>query len=133
MKIIIIGGGKTGYYLSRTLHGQKNKVVLIEEDEETCKRIAEDMEINIICGDGTDIRVLEDAGIRNADMIAAVTGSDDKNLIVCKIAKTNYQINKTIAKVNNPGNMDIFKALGITDTVCIPDIISDMVQNHQAG
>lgn len=79
MKSIIIGGGKIGYYLLKTLKERNHNVTLIERDRDTCSELAEDIDADIIYGDGTDIEVLKDAGIEDADIIAAVTGTDEEN------------------------------------------------------
>lgn len=128
MKIIIIGGGKVGYYLLKTLTDKKYNVVLIEKNKNVCQSIAEDIDAEIICGDGTDIDVLKDAGISEANVVAAVTGSDEENLVDCIIAKTTFGIQKTIARVNNPKNMEMFKALGVDKTVCSTAVIANLIE-----
>ena len=87
MKSIIIGGGKIGSNLLKTLKERGYDVTLIEKNEEICRKIANDIEADIICGDGTDLDVLHDAGIKNADLLAAVTGKDEENLVICQIAE----------------------------------------------
>ena len=82
MKAIIVGGGKIGYYLLKALKDKYFDVVLIEQNKELCDKIAEELDAEIICGDGSDIDVLEDAGIEEAEIIAAVTGKDEENLVV---------------------------------------------------
>ncbi len=128
MKSIIIGGGKVGYFLLKTLHDRGYEVVLVEEDQSACNKIAEDIDADIICGDGTDPEVLKDAGIEDAEVIAAVTGTDEKNLVICEIAKANFDINKTIARVNNPKNISMFKALGVDKTVCSTEVIANLIE-----
>ncbi len=128
MKSIIVGGGKIGYYLLKTLHEKNYNVVLIESDYLTCKSIAEDIDTTIVCGDGTDLEVLKDAGIEEAEVVAAVTGSDEENLVICKIAKSTFQISKTIAKINNPKNTTMFKNLGVDRTVCSTAVIANLIE-----
>lgn len=130
MKSIIVGGGKVGYYLFKTLHERGHEVVLIERDRETCQRIAEDISADVILGDGTAIDVLKDAGIENAEIVAAVTGTDEENLVICKIAKLRFDINRTIARVNNPKNMEMFKILGIDTTVCSTAVIANLIESE---
>ncbi len=129
MKTIIIGGGKIGYNLFKTLRERDFEVTLIERDKETCLRIAEDFDTDIICGDGTNLEVLKDAGIENAEIIAAVTGTDEENLVICQIAKLSFHTHKTIARVNNPKNMVMFKNLGIDNTVCSTQVIAHLIEN----
>ncbi len=129
MKTIIIGGGKIGYNLFKTLIEREFDVTLIERDKETCLKIAEDFDTDIICGDGTNLEVLKDAGIENAEIIAAVTGSDEENLVICQIAKLSFNTKKTIARVNNPKNRVMFKNLGIDNTVCSTEVIANLIEN----
>lgn len=128
MKSIIIGGGKVGYFLLKTLKERNYHVTMIERNKNTCNRIAEDVDADVICGDGTDLEVLKDAGIEEAEIIAAVTGSDEENLIICQIAKLNFNINKTIARINNPKNTVMFKVLGVDKTVCSTEVIANLVE-----
>ncbi|WP_026394153.1 potassium channel family protein [Acetobacterium malicum] len=128
MKSIIIGGGKVGYYLVQTLKKRGYHVVLIERNGAICQKIAEDIDIEIICGDGTDLEVLKDAGIQEAEIIAAVTGTDEENLVICEIAKVSFNINKTIARINNPKNIAMFKALGVDKTVCSTEVIANLIE-----
>lgn len=128
MKSIIIGGGKVGYYLVQTLKKRGYHVVLIERNGAICQKIAEDIDIEIICGDGTDLEVLKDAGIQEAEIIAAVTGTDEENLVICEIAKVSFNISKTIARINNPKNIAMFKALGVDKTVCSTEVIANLIE-----
>lgn len=130
MKSIIIGGGKVGYYLFKTLFERGHEVVLIERDPESCRRIAEDISAEVLQGDGTDLNVLQEAGIAEADIVAAVTGTDEENLVICKIAKLNYNISRTISRVNNPKNIEMFKILGIDTTVCSTAVIVNLIESE---
>ena len=130
MKAIIVGGGKVGYYILKTLRQQKYEVVLIEKDKARCIKIAEEIDGEIICGDGSDIEVLDDAGINEANIVAAVTGKDEENLVICQMAKLNFQINKTIARINNPKNRAVFKAFGLDKTVCSTEVIESLIEGE---
>lgn len=112
MKVIIVGGGKVGYYLLKMLKDKRYEITLIEKSRKICNKIAEDFNIAIICGDGTDLDVLKDAGIEDAEVVAAVTGKDEENLVICQITKNTFSVNKTIARINNPKNRLIFKTRG---------------------
>ncbi len=127
MDIIIIGGGKVGYYLLKSLHDQ-HEVVLIEKDKAVCEKIAEEFNDMILWGDGTALDVLKDAGIDDANVVVAATGKDEENMIICQIAKLNFNINKTIARVNNPKNIAAFKMLGVDKTVCSTEVIANMIE-----
>lgn len=128
MDSIIIGGGKIGYNLLKTLKERNYRVVLVERSKETCMKISEELDTDLIWGDGTDIEVLKEAGIENAEIVAAVTGTDEENMVICQIAKINFNVKKTIARVNNPKNVEIFRALGVDRIVCSPVVIADMIE-----
>lgn len=128
MNSIIIGGGKVGFNLFKTLKEHGYDVTLVEINEDICRKIADDTNADVICGDGTDIDVLKDAGIQKADIIAAVTGNDEENLVVCQIAKKGFNISKSIARINNPQNIATFKALGVDQTVCSTAVIANLVE-----
>lgn len=128
MESIIIGGGKIGYNLLKTLKEKDYQVILIERDKDTCMKIADELDADVICGDGTDLEVLKDAGIDGAEIVAAVTGTDEENMVICQIAKISFNIKKTIARVNNPKNITMFKALGIDRIVCSTAVIADMIE-----
>lgn len=128
MKTIIVGGGKVGYNLFKTLKEQNYEVSLVERDKDTCMKIAEDFDADVIWGDGTNLNVLEDAGIENADIIVAVTGADEENMVICQIAKLTFENMKTIARINNPKNIDMFKKLGIDNTVCSTEVIAHLIE-----
>jgi trk system potassium uptake protein TrkA len=128
MESVIIGGGKIGYNLLKILREKNYQVILIERDRETCLKISDELDTEVICGDGTDLEVLQDAGIGDAEIVAAVTGTDEENLVICQIAKVNFHIRKTIARVNNPKNISMFRALGIDRIVCSTEVIANMME-----
>jgi trk system potassium uptake protein TrkA len=130
MESMIIGGGKIGYNLLKTLKERGHQVTLVERDKDTCARIANELNADVICGDGTDLEVLMDAGIEEAEIIAAVTGTDEENLVICQIAKISYASKKTIARVNNPKNIAMFKALGINRIVCSTEVIANLIESE---
>lgn len=131
MKIIIVGGGKVGYYLLKTLYGKKHKISVIEKDPVKCAMIAEEMDnVNVINGDGTEINDLKEAGADDADVIAAVTGKDEINFIACQIAKQNFKVSKTIARVNNPKNENVLKVLGVDNVVCSTAFIANIIEQE---
>jgi len=128
MRTMIIGGGKIGYNLLKTLRERGHQVTMIERDKETCMKIAEDIDTDVIWGDGTDLEVLRDAGIEDAEVVAAVTGTDEENLVICQIVKLISNTKKTIARVNNPKNNIMFKNLGIDNTVCSTAVIANLIE-----
>lgn len=128
MRIVIVGAGKVGYYLVKTLLNKGHDVSVIEMNESRCMRIAEEFGILTINGDGTDIYNLADADADNVEVVAAVTGSDEENLIVCQMAKRKFGINKTVARINNPKNELIFKELGVDIAISSTSLIANSIE-----
>ncbi|MCM8830240.1 MAG: NAD-binding protein [Candidatus Omnitrophica bacterium] len=129
MNIIIVGGGNVGCNLAERL-STNNYVTLIEKDPETGKRLAGKMNILVIQGDGCDINLLKQAGITKADVVAAVTGSDVDNLVVCQIAKDIFHVKRTVAKVNDPKNEKIFYQLGVDIAIGSTAIIAKVIEDE---
>jgi trk system potassium uptake protein TrkA len=130
MNAIIIGGGKIGYHLTGTLIEKGYHVSVIEESKEVCRQFANELDVSIIRGDGTVASILEEAGIKKADCVIAVTGRDEDNLVVCQMAKKLYNIKKTIAKVNNPKNEEPLKRLGVDIVLNSTDYISAQLERE---
>lgn len=130
MKVIIVGGGKLGYYLCKTLLPLKYDIVVIEEEEKACMKIANELEVSIINGDGTFIDILSEAGCDEADVLIAVTGKDEDNLIACQLAKKYFNIERTIARVNNPKNISVFKFLGVDTAVSGITTIAESIERE---
>jgi len=133
MYIIIVGGGKVGYYLAKTLAQLKYKITVLETNRDHCMNIVNatsDLGVNVINGDGTNMNFLKDADIESADALIAVTGRDQDNLIVCQIAKKEFNTKKTIARVNNPKNIKIFEKLGVDSAVSSTATIVDIIERE---
>ena len=124
MKVIVVGGGKVGYYLTKTLIEHNHSPVLIEIKKSLCHFLANDLDIPVICGDGTTLETLANAGIEDADAFASVTGKDENNLIACQLAKSYFKVPRTVARANNPKNVEVMKQLGIDITVNSTDNIA---------
>lgn len=128
-----MGGGKVGYYLAKTLAPQKHRLTLIEEDSDMCTKIAgelDDLGVSLIHGDGTDINYLKDAEIEHADILIAVTGYDQNNLVACQLAKQYFSVPRTIARVNNPKNINVFRQLGVDSVVSSTAHIADIIEQE---
>lgn len=130
MNVVIVGGGKVGYYLAKTLLEAGHEVSIIEKDEDKARQLAEDLGVLVINGDGTNQYDLSDAMCDNADVVAAVTGKDEENLIVCQVAKKYFAPKRVIARVNNPKNERVFSLLGVDATVSSTSIIARMVERE---
>ncbi|MGI8551471.1 MAG: potassium channel family protein [Dehalococcoidia bacterium] len=127
MYIIIVGGGKVGFYLAKELIDEGHEALIIERDQHDThrsERIAEELGREaVLHGDGCEAATLDGAGASRADMFIAVTGEDEDNLIACQVAKHRFKVPRTIARINNPKNEAIFKRLGIDTTVSATQVI----------
>ncbi len=117
MYAIIAGGGKVGRYLTEAMVNAGHEVLLIEKNKAKVEQYNEQLGTVVVQGDACEMQVLASAGVARADVLIAVTGDDEDNLVCCQIAKRKFQVPRVIARVNNPRNERIFKALGIDVTV----------------
>ncbi len=117
MYIIIVGGGRVGYYLAKQLVEDGHEVLVIEKDAAKCQQITDELGDIALRGDGCEGTTLEAAGTGRADLFIAVTGDDEDNLVACQVAKNKFDVRRTVARLNNPKNEVIFKKLGIDTTV----------------
>lgn len=134
MKVMIIGGGKVGTYLAEKLLAEKHDVRLIEIREEERAHILLDIPSEALyIGNGTDPDTLEAAGIRNADVVAAITGNDETNLVVTSLARFEFLSPRTIARVNHPKNAWLFnKDMGVDVAINQADMLSMMIQEEMS-
>ena len=130
MYIIVAGGGKVGRYLTETLVNEGYEVLLIERIKAKVEQYTEQLGGVVVQGDACEAQVLADAGAGRADIIIAVTGDDEDNLVICQMAKRKFRTPRVIARVNNPKNERIFKKLGIDVTVSHTDIILKMIEQE---
>lgn len=113
MKVLVIGGGKVGYYLAKTLLERGYELYLIEQNEVAAKKLSNELDIPVICGDATELHTLECASIESVDGVLVVTGSDENNLVCCQLASDVFHKTKVVTKVNDPKNIEIFHRLGV--------------------
>jgi trk system potassium uptake protein TrkA len=131
MYILIAGGGKVGANLARSVLDLGHEVTLIEQRRERFETLEEEFEHRVQVGDATELFVLERAGIaRPPDLVVAVTGDDEDNMIICQIAREKYGVDKVIARVNDPRNQEHFDLLGVTPTVSATSIILAMIEHE---
>lgn len=130
MKVIIVGGGKVGYYLIRTLIEHKHEPTVIEINKAVSRKIADGIDIPVILGDATKIEVLRAAGADEADAFISVTGNDQCNMISCQLAKNEFGIKKTIARANNPKNVEVIKAFGVDTVINSTDSIVSIIERE---
>ncbi len=117
MFVIVVGGGKVGYYLTKELVASDHEVVLMEKDPARAAQIADEIGSIVIPHDGCEGRYLAEAGSNRADVVAAVTGDDEDNLVICQMAKHHFDVPRTIARVNNPRNEELFRHLGVDEII----------------
>jgi len=130
MYAIVVGGGKVGLNLARELLNKGSEVTLIEQRRDRYTAIEAELEYVAQYGDGTELWVLERAGIQRADLLVAVTGDDEDNLLVCQIAREKYLVDRIIARVNNPRNKQYFDLLGIQPSVSATDLILRLIEHE---
>ncbi len=123
MYIIVSGGGEVGYYLAKMLLADDHEILLLEKDWGRCELISEDLGDVVMRGDGCEARTLEEVGTARADMLIAVTGDDEDNLVACQVAKHKFNVPHTVARLKNPRHRPLFKELGIDHTVCSTELI----------
>jgi len=130
MYVIVVGSGKVGLNLSRELIAKGHEVTLLEADRRRYLVVEEELEHAVQYGDATELWVLERAGIQRADLVVAVTGDDEDNMLVCQVAKEKYLCERVIARVNNPRNLQHFKLLGIQPVVSATDLILRLIEHE---
>ncbi|MBU3958563.1 MAG: NAD-binding protein [Candidatus Omnitrophica bacterium] len=130
MHVVIVGAGKVGYFLAKRLHASNNIVSIVDKDKFICEEIAKELDILVINGDGCDPRILQEAGIERADVVAAVTGDDEDNLVVCQLAKERFNVGRTVARANDPDNEHTFSELGVDVPVDSTEIIAKIIEEE---
>src|SRR5919202_3908322 len=113
MYAIIGGGGKVGFFLARELISQGHEVLIIENRADRTEFISNELGNVVLRGNADEASTLADAGAGRADVVVAVTGDDEDNLVICQVAKRRFNVQRTIARINNPANEQIFRMLGI--------------------
>src|SRR2546421_3624098 len=119
MYTLVAGGGKAGANVTRSLTRMGHEVTLIEQRPDRFAQLEDEFEHMVQHGDATELYVLERAGIsRPPDLVLALTGDDEDNMVICQLAREKYGVDKVVARVNDPRNQAHFDLLGITQTVC---------------
>ncbi len=130
MYIVIVGGGSVGYYLCKALLREGHEVLVLEKDASKCERFGDDFGNVCIRGDGCEVTTLADAGVARADVFIATANEDEDNLIACQVAKYKFSVPRTISRVSNPKNEEIFKKLGIDCTIVVTNIILQHIEEE---
>jgi trk system potassium uptake protein TrkA len=129
---IVIGGGKVGYYLARDLLERGEEVLLLEKDAARSEWLSSQLGSVVLTGDGDEMSFLSTTGMERADVVLAVTGDDEDNLIALQLAKKRFNVKRTIARVNNPANVRIFKILGVDEAISATELLLSAMEEEIA-
>jgi trk system potassium uptake protein len=130
MYVIVVGAGKVGWNLARELIGKGNEVTVIESKASRFAMVEEELEHAVHYGDGSELWILERAGVGRADMVIAVTGDDEDNILICQVAREKYGVERVIARCNNPRNLQHFELLGVKPAVSATDLILRLIEHE---
>jgi len=128
MYIIVVGGGRVGYYLSKALLDEGHEVLIVEKEAGICEAINDELGSICVRGDGCETATLAEVGTERADMLIAVTGDDEDNLVACQVAKHKFNVPRTVARIRNPQNEALFKKLGINVTISSTNVILEHIE-----
>jgi len=130
MKILVVGQGRLVYFLCRTFLSKNYAVTIIDPDREECTWLARHLKAVVVHGDGSDPRLLEEAGAEGVNAVVAITPRDEDNLAVCQLAQHYFTIPRTLALVNDPAQEQVFKDLGVGSAFSITQIISSLIEQR---
>src|SRR5438105_14751149 len=132
MYVIVIGGGKVGYYLSKHLLERQYEVTLLEKDPRRAEALTGAGQLGeiVMVGDGDEMAFLATTGLERADVVVAVSGDDEGDLVACQLAKRKFKVPKTVARVNNPANVRIFKTLGVDRSLSATEVLLDLIERE---
>jgi trk system potassium uptake protein len=130
MYVLIVGAGKVGWNLSRELINKRNEVTVIESDQARFAVVEEELEHSAQYGDGTELWVLERGGIERADLVVAVTGDDEDNILISQVAREKYGVPRIVARCNNPRNLQHFELLGVKPVISATDLILRLIEHE---
>ena len=129
--MIVIGGGQVGFHLARALQEAKHEVLVIESDAAVCQALEDELGSEVVLhGDGCEATLLAEAGTSRADILVAVTGDDEANLVACQVAKHKFAVPRTISRMHNPRNEALFRKLGVDITVSSTSIILEHIEHE---
>ncbi len=133
MNVLVVGGGEVGTYLASLLAG-RHRVKVIEVRQEEISRLQQALSADVVMlGNGTDPAILEAAGIRQANVVAAVTGTDETNLVVTSLARFEFNVPRTIARVRTPQNAWMFTAaMGVDVALNQADLLAHLIAEEMS-
>jgi trk system potassium uptake protein TrkA len=129
MKILIVGSGKTLYFLCRSFASKGYEVVVINRNREECVQLARQLSATVVCGDGSNARILKEAGAMGADAVLAITSNDQDNLVICQLASLQFGVPRAVALANDPENAEVFDKLGVS-AFSTTHIVSSLIEQR---
>ncbi len=129
MKVIIVGGGKTLYFLCRLFTAKGYTVVIINREQSECIQLARLLSATVVCGDGSDPRILKESGVMGAEVLLAVTPHDQDNLVICQLASLQFGVPRALALANDPDNVEVFEKLGVAVFSTTP-IVASLIEQR---
>ncbi|MCR4317077.1 MAG: NAD-binding protein [Planctomycetes bacterium] len=131
MKVLLVGGGKTLYFLCRKFTSSGHDVIIVDSDRDECVSLSRQLTATVVAGDGSDSRILDEAGVRGADVVLAITSNDQDNLVICQLAMRTFGVRRAMALANDPENATVFRDLGL-DAFSTTEIIGSLIEQHAA-
>jgi trk system potassium uptake protein TrkA len=128
--VLIVGAGKVGWNLARELIQKRHEVTVIESDPARYAVVEEELEHSVHYGDGSELWVLERAGIERSDLVIAVTGDDEDNILISQVAREKYGVPRVVARCNNPRNLQHFELLGVKPAISATDLILRLIEHE---
>src|SRR5215217_221111 len=130
MYVLIVGAGKVGWNLARELIAKRHEITVIESDPVRFSVVEQELEHSAQYGDGSELWVLERAGIERADLVVAVTGDDEDNILISQVAREKYGVTRVVARCNNPRNLQHFELLGVKPAISATDLILRLIEHE---
>lgn len=130
MYIIVVGGGRVGYYLTRALLDEGHEVLILEKNATFARTLSDELGSICVRGDGCEATTLASVGTNRADMLIAVTGDDEDNMVSCQVAKHMFGVPRTVARIRNPKNENVFKILGIDVIINTTNLILESIEEE---
>src|SRR5947209_4334480 len=130
MYVLVVGAGKVGWNLARELIDKGNELTIVESNRGRYQTVEQELEHAVQYGDGSELWVLERAGIERADLVIAVTGDDEDNILICQVAREKYGVERVIARCNNPRNLQHFELLGVKPAISATDLILRLIEHE---
>ncbi|MFO7667601.1 MAG: NAD-binding protein [Desulfobacterales bacterium] len=129
MKVLIVGSGKTLYFLCRNFTAKGYEVVIINRNREECVQLARQLSAMVVFGDGSDPGILKEAGAMAADVVLAITPNDQDNLIICQLSSLQFGVPRAVALANDPDNAEMFEKLGVS-AFSTTHIVSSLIEQR---